>query len=56
MVGHTALDRGIGVRVPVSQLISKTNPFSEIPEGFSVCDTKSSPVLSAVRTHFTSLI
>ena len=38
MVGHTALDRGIGVRVPVSQLIRRNRPFGEVAEGFSVCD------------------
>ena len=37
MVGHSALDLGIGVRIPVSQPKIRIDPFSYVVEGFFIC-------------------
>ena len=44
MVGHAALDRSIGVRIPVPQLIFILHPFCYVVEGFSVCDIYTSAI------------
>ena len=51
MVGHAALDRRIGVRIPVSQPFFGFVPFDDQIEGLSVCGVKSSVLEYAVRKY-----
>ena len=49
MVGHAALDRVIGVRIPASQPIPCFVPFDQEIERLIVCRRESSTIERAVR-------
>ena len=49
MVGHAALDRVIGVRIPASQPISCFVPLDQQVERLIVCRQEGSAIERAVR-------